>query len=176
MRVHAPASWFRSSLLQGLVIGIAATQALDWLSIVLYEGEDRRTRRAEDRARGNLHAYERAVDTVVRASGVKLPVAEVRRWGWRFHKVFGALGGVGYLLARRRNRKIGYGSGLAFGVAFFLVVDELLIPVLRLTPGPRAFSWKVHARGAVSHIAYGVAAERVARALEARSGAANAAG
>jgi hypothetical protein len=174
MKAHALAPLFRSSLLQGVVIGIAATQALDWLSIVLYENEDRATRRAEDRARGNLHAYERALDRTLRASGVKLPVAQVRRWGWRFHKVFGALGGVGYLLARRRNPKIGYGSGLAFGVGFFLLVDELLIPALRLTPGPRAFSWKVHARAAVSHLAYGVAAERVARALEARTRDANA--
>jgi len=49
-----------------------------------------------------------------------------------------------------------------------VVVDELMMPLSRLTPGPRAFSWKVHARGAAAHLAYGVAAETAARLLEPR--------
>ncbi|SRR6266540_4302186 len=32
---------FDSSWLEGLLIGVFATQALDWVSIVLYENEDR---------------------------------------------------------------------------------------------------------------------------------------
>ena len=40
------------------------------------------------------------------------------------------------------------------------------MPLLRWTPGPRAFSWKVHARGAASHLAYGVAAEVAARIID----------
>jgi hypothetical protein len=167
MSMRPLVSVFRSSFVRGCVVGVVATQALDWLSIVLYHGENRATRRAEDRARGHLHAYERALQRIVRRAGVELPRPELRRWGWRFHKIFGALGGVGYLLARRRDPRIGYGAGLAFGAAFFLVVDEVLVPGLGLTPGPRAFSWKVHARGAVSHLAYGVAAETVARLLDA---------
>ena len=67
------------------------------------------------------------------------------------------------------------GRGLVFGTAFFALVDELLVPALRLTPGPRAFSWRVHARGAASHLAYGVAAESAARLLAPRQSAASAA-
>jgi hypothetical protein len=58
------------------------------------------------------------------------------------------------------------GRGLAFGAAFFLIVDELLTLLLKLSPGPRAFSWKVHARGAASHAAYGLAAEAAARLVQ----------
>ena len=43
--------------------------------------------------------------------------------------------------------------------AFFLPVDGLLMPATDLTPGPRAFDLKVHGRGAVAHVAWGVAAE-----------------
>jgi uncharacterized membrane protein YagU involved in acid resistance len=67
---------------------------------------------------------------------------------------------------RRRNPRIGAGMGLLFGAAFFLFGDEILVPLMRWTPGPRAFSWKVHARGAAAHVAYGVAAEAMARVLD----------
>jgi uncharacterized membrane protein YagU involved in acid resistance len=104
---------------------------------------------------------------MARAAGRRLDRRQVARWGWLFHKTFGLLGGIGYLALRRRFPKIGAAYGLPFGTAFFLLVDEILVPALRLTPGPRAFSWKVHGRGAVSHIAYGVAAERAAKLVAA---------
>jgi putative membrane protein len=156
---------WRAELPRGLVAGMAATQALDAVSTVLYDHEDRRTRRAEDRARGRRHAYEVAVDKMARRLGRRLDRRQVARWGWGFHKVFGVLGGVGYGALRRAFPRLTWGYGLAFGAAFFLVLDELVVPGLRLTPGPRAFSWKVHARGAAAHIAYGVAAEVTSRLL-----------
>jgi putative membrane protein len=154
------------TLVQGLFIGLAATQALDWLSTVLYENEDPKTRADEDRARGGLHAYERAIERAATARNVHLTRDQIAKWGWRFHKVFGVLGGVGYAALRRKNRSLGWGYGLGFGTAFFLIGDELMVPLSRLTPGPAAFSWKVHARGAAAHLAYGVAAESTARLLE----------
>ena len=98
-------------------------------------------------------------------SGANLSDRQIGRWGWRFHKVFGLLGGPAYLALRRRFPAMRWGGGLAFGALFFLVVDELMVPLAGLTPGPRAFSWKVHARGAAAHLAYGVAAEMSARLL-----------
>jgi putative membrane protein len=153
----------------GMVVGFCATEALDWLSSVLYQREDHRTRHAEDATRGHRHAYEVAVERLAGQLGRPLDRDQVARWGWRFHKLFGFLGGPAYLLLRRAFPRLTWGSGLAFGAAFFLVVDELLVPVLRLTPGPLAFSWKVHARGAAAHLAYGVAAESTARLLAARA-------
>ena len=82
--------------------------------------------------------------------------------------MFGLLGGPAYLALRRRFPALRWGCGLGFGAVFFLAVDELLVPLTGLTPGPRAFSWKVHARGAAAHLAYGVAAEGAARLLDAR--------
>jgi hypothetical protein len=153
---------------RGLVVGLCATTALDWVSIALYEREGPQTRAAEDRARGGHHAYEIAVARLADRVGLELTERELRTWGWRFHKAFGLAGGLGYLLLRRALPRLRWGRGLAFGAAFFLLIDELLVPALRLTPGPRAFSWKVHARGATAHLAYGVAAESAARLLHAR--------
>lgn len=156
-----------AALAKGLVVGLCATQALDWVSILLYDGEARATRAKEDDARGHRHAYEVAIERLARSIGRRLTDQQVAEWGWRFHKAFGLLGGVAYLGLRRVFPRLQRGHGLAFGAAFFLIGDELMMPLLRLTPGPLAFSWKVHARGAAAHLAYGVAAEGAARLLDA---------
>lgn len=155
----------RSPLLQGLAVSSAAARALDGLSTFLYEHESRSTRRAEDRARGHRPVYEVAVDDLAHALGTRLSRRQRRAWGWRFHQVSGVAAALGYLALRKRNPRVGWGYGLAFGTAFFLLVDELLMPALGWSPGPRAFSWRVHARGAVAHLGFGIAAETTARAL-----------
>jgi hypothetical protein len=157
---------FGSLPVQGAIVGMVATQALDIISTLIYEREDRRTFFNENRARHFTQAYEVAVSRVAHAFGRRLSRREAQIWGWRFHKAFGAFGGVQYMAARRKRPSVGNFGGLGFGTAFFAVVDELLMPLLKLTPGPQKFSWKVHARGAISHIAYGVAAELTARGLE----------
>jgi len=153
-------------ILRGVLVGVAATQALDALSIAIYDRESFWLRLRENGARGFKHAYERAVDNFARALGRRLTRREMQKWGWRFHKAFGITGGILFEAARRRRPGVGLGAGLAFGAAFFLLVDEILMPLTKLTPGPRAFSWKVHARGAAAHIAYGVAAELTERTLD----------
>jgi hypothetical protein len=152
--------------LGGAVVGLCATQALDWLSTILYESEGARARAAEDEARGDLQAYEAAILKIARAARLTLTRDEIAKWGWRLHKGLGVLGGLTYLALRKRYPRVGAAFGLAFGAGFFLGVDELLMPLLGLTPGPRRFPWQTHARGALSHLAYGVTAEAAARALD----------
>jgi len=153
-------------LLTSAVAGVCATQVLDALSTALYRRESAKERANEDAARGYMHAYEVAVARTTRALGIALDRRQIATWGWRAHKAFGLLGGLSSVALPRRYPRLGAGLGLAAGVAFFLGIDELLLPLLRLTPGPRRFSWKVHARGAASHVAYGVAAEAATRAIE----------
>jgi hypothetical protein len=160
-----------SPLVRAAVVGLAATEALDLLSIVIYEKESPFLRFRENRTRHFEHAYERAVDNFAHQLGRSLTRREMQTWGWRFHKAFSMTGGLAYTLLRKRYPRIGVGGGLAFGAAFFFFMDELMMPLLKLTPGPRAFSWKVHARGALAHVAYGVAAEMAWRGLAKLTGA-----
>jgi hypothetical protein len=154
------------TLVEGLIIGAVATQALDWVSTALYENEDRQTREDEDNARAHMHAYEVAIKNMTQAVGIELDREGIAKWGWRFHKSFGYFGGIQYILLRKRFPRISRANGLVFGTGFFVFVDELMMPMMKWTPGPTAFSWKVHARGAIAHIAYGVTAETTARLLD----------
>jgi hypothetical protein len=45
-------------------------------------------------------------------------------------------------------------------------MDELVNPVLGLTPGPAAFPWQAHARGLGGHLAFGAANDTALRALD----------
>jgi hypothetical protein len=155
----------RRLVTHGLLAGLAGTEALDAVSTWLYEAESPWDRFRED-ARRYDHAYERAVDRIAARFGRRLSHREKKVWGWRFHKAFGFAGGLLYVALRRRYPVIARGNGLVFGAAFFLFIDELLLPVAGLTPGPRAFDLKVHGRGAVSHLAWGVAAETALRVVE----------
>ncbi len=165
--MNAPlARILENPLVKGALVGLAGGAALDALSTAIYENEDLSTRIAEDATRKNRHAYEVAISQAAGLFGKRLSRRQERTLGWKFHQGFGLLGGIGYAALRRRNKWVGVGMGLAFGAVFFLVIDELLVPLMGWTPGPGKFSWKVHARGAVAHVAYGVAAEATARLLD----------
>ena len=170
MNTRVP-SLLRSLPVEGAIVGFCATQALDVVSTAIYEREGRRARFVENATRGGLHAYERAIARMGHTLGLGLSRRQAKTWGWRFHKTFGLLGGVGYVALRRRWPRLGRWGGLAFGAAFFAIADELMMPLLGLTPGPRKFSWRVHARGAIAHVLYGVAAETAARVLESSASA-----
>ena len=57
------------------------------------------------------------------------------------------------------------GMGLPFGAAFWLVADETAVPLLGLSKPPTEYSVSTHAYAFVSHLVYGLTAERVRRAL-----------
>ena len=154
------------TLLGGLAVGYIASQALDVVSTYLYHHEDPAAFHKENEVRGGRHAYERSVQDLAKTVGVELDENQTRRYGWKFHRAFGIVGGVQYLFLRRVFPKIGLGGGLLFGVGFFLIVDEFLMAVTGWTPGPQKFPWQAHARGFAAHVAYGVAAETTARAYE----------
>ena len=154
------------TFVESLAIGWVATEALDWLSVALYERGTDADRRQENEARDHKHAYEVAAEKICSRFGVTLSREELGIWGWRFHKSIGLGSGLLYAMLRKRNPKLGAGNGLAFGALFFFLIDEVMAPLSGFSPGPRAFSWKVHTRGAISHIAYGVAAETAVRVIE----------
>ena len=116
-------------LLRGLVVGLCATEALDWLSIALYQGESRKSRRKENAVRGHRHAYERAIEREPPRASAAVSATTKLAGGDGGFTMFGLLGGPGYLALRRRFPALRWGCGLGFGAVFFLVVDELLVPL-----------------------------------------------
>jgi len=69
-------------------------------------------------------------------------------------------------VVRRRLAFLGSTVGTAFGTAFWGFVDEGVVPVLGLTPGPLAFPWQTHARGLVGHLTFGTVTDGTLRVLD----------
>ncbi len=155
-------SWRNSSVasdvLKGAVAGLAATWVMDRVTTAVYDRQDPRARRREERARGGKTAYTIAAEKAARAVGLKASRRQLRTAGRVIHWWLGAEAGISYAVARRRMPSAGRLKGLGFGSGFWLVVDEIANPLLGLTKGPRAFPWQAHARGLAGHLAFGVTA------------------
>jgi uncharacterized membrane protein YagU involved in acid resistance len=71
-----------------------------------------------------------------------------------------------YGLLRRRFPAAATLRGLTFGTGLFLLVDEVMNPVLGLTPGPAAFPWQAHVRGFGGHLAFGAVSDAMLQGLD----------
>ena len=153
-------------LLKGAIAGAAATWAMGQVTTWMYERESEGVRQRESQARGGRSAHEVAAERAASSAGVSLSERQRGRAGSAIHWATGIAAGALYGLLRKRWAPAAAGNGLAFGTAFFLVVDELLNPLLGFTPGPQAFPWQAHARGLGGHLTFGVTSELVLEGLE----------
>lgn len=153
-------------LLKGAVAGAAATYVMNSATTWMYARESDATRQREEEARGGQSAYVTAADRLARIAGYQLSDEAKGRGGTAIHWTTGISAGIKYAVFRRYWPKITAGYGLPYGIAFFLIMDELMTPVLGLTPGPTAFPWQAHARGLGGHLAFGATNDAALRALD----------
>jgi hypothetical protein len=112
-------------------------------------------------------------DTTVRAAsavseglfGHKLTPGEKKVGGTAVHYALGTGVGGLYGAVAEIAPQVTSGSGLPFGAAFWLVVDEGAVPLLRLSKGPMAYPLSTHAYALSSHFVYGLTAEIVRSAV-----------
>lgn len=140
-------------LLLGAFAGAAGTALMDQVTTLAYERQSKATREREDHARGGKTAY------VAAAEKLGAPEAKQEALGNAIHWSLGIGAGALYGALRNRSRRMGLGSGLAYGVAFWIVMDEAMNTVLRLSPPPQRFPWQTHARGLAGHVVLGGAIE-----------------
>lgn len=155
-----------TDIIKGAVAGAVATWMMSRVTTWLYEHEDRLAREREDRVRGGVSPSARAAEKAAALVNVQLSDQQRARAATGVHWATGISTGVTYALLRRQRRGVAAGKGLAFGAAFFLTLDELLNPLLGITPGPRAYPWQAHARGLAGHLAYGITTELVLEGLD----------
>ena len=154
------------SLLHGAIAGAVATWAMNQATTWLYERESDAAKRREEDARGGETAYARAAGSLARTAGRPLDRDRRERAGAALHWATGIAAGAKYAWFRRQWPQTAAGFGLGYGMAFFLTMDELVNPVMGFTPGPQAFPWQAHARGAAGHGVFGVVAEGTLRLLD----------
>lgn len=145
----------------GALAGLAATWAMGHVTSYLYEHEDERAREAEDEARGGRTAFGVAAERTAAAVNVDLSDEQRQQLGSGIHWALGAGAGAVYGALKGRVPAVDAGRGLAYGAAFWGVIDEGANTALGLTPGPVNFPWQTHARGLAGHLVFGVVTDAV---------------
>jgi hypothetical protein len=146
-------------VLGGAIAGAVATWLMGAVTTFMYEHEDSAAREREDRVRGEMTAYEVAADRTAKLTGHTLTAGQRRRTGLWIHWGLGIGAAILYAFIRTPIADPGIVHGLIFGFVFWLLMDETMVPLLRLTPGPTAFPWQTHLRGLVGHLVFGAATE-----------------
>lgn len=148
-------------IFKGTIAGAAGWWAMDHVLRFLYNHEDPSVRGAEDAARGGVPALEVLAEKIATRAGISLSTVQREKAGTVLQWVEGIGTGIVFGVLRGRAPTVGAGRGLAFGAGVSLLVDEGMVPLLDLSPGPTAFPWQTHARGFLGHLVYGLVADVV---------------
>ncbi|MGH9583486.1 MAG: DUF1440 domain-containing protein [Bryobacteraceae bacterium] len=140
----------------GLAAGAAATFVMDKVSTFAYQLEDESTRRHEENLRRQEYPPEVLAGKIAKAlCGVELDKETKQKRASAIHWGYGIFWGGVFGALRDRAPLVGSACGLAFGFGLWLIGDEVMMPVLGLTPPSLEFPWPNHARAAANHLAYG---------------------
>lgn len=167
----------------GLIGGLVASWTMNrfqdvWLKLSENNGQSAGARSAEQGkeyeekqpANGNNEEQD---DTTVKAAsaisegifGHKLTKDEEKIAGPAVHYGLGtAVGGL-YGAVAEVVPEVTTGTGLPFGAAFWLVVDETAVPLLGLSKPPTEYPISTHVYALASHFVFGLTTELVRRAL-----------
>jgi uncharacterized membrane protein YagU involved in acid resistance len=148
----------------GLLAGLVATKvtglAQEALARPMPEGVKEHERRLRPEPTSRVAARKIARGLGHRLDGRRLELATIA-----VHYGVGLAWGPVYTLLRRHARMRPLPAGFATGAAMSLVMDEMLVPALGLSPPNRAFPAVTHVRGFLNHLAYGAVAAVATEAL-----------
>lgn len=97
--------------------------------------------------------------------GHELQESEKRPAGAAVHYAFGTATGGLYGALAEVSPQVTTAAGLPFGAVFWLLADEITVPLLGLSKGPTEYPVSTHVYAFASHLVYGVTAEVSRRAL-----------
>lgn len=97
--------------------------------------------------------------------GHELQESEKKPAGAAVHYAFGTASGALYGALAEVSPQLTTAAGIPFGAAFWLIADEVTVPLLGLSKGPTEYPASTHAYALASHIVYGVTTEMSRRAL-----------
>lgn len=155
-----------SGLLKGAIASVAGVWVMDQITEYMYRNEDPKAYRKEKRAQveGKYGAHV-AASRMADALNVRLNDKQLYTAGKTVHYLMGVMPGALYGAYRHRVKGIGAWKGLLYGAGLFIVMDEIVAPLLGLTSGPKAYPWQAHARGLAGHLALGATTDASLRLI-----------
>jgi uncharacterized membrane protein YagU involved in acid resistance len=128
---------------------------MDRVTTLLYERQSPKTKELETKARDGKFAPEVVAEKAAKLAGRRLSKEQREKTAGAIHWSVGVSSGALYGVLRNRIHRLGIGSGVAYGIALSLLLDEAALTALGLSPPPAEFPWQTHARGVAGHIVLG---------------------
>ena len=172
------------SILKGVVAGMAAGLVASWTMNQFQAAWTRLAENAEkphgaqsmqpaEGSSGNQAQDMHQDDATVKAAkaisegvfGHELQESEKKPAGAAVHYAFGTASGALYGALAEVAPQVMGGVGLPFGAAFWLLADEISVPLLGLSKPATEYPLSTHAYALASHLVYGATAELSRRAL-----------
>jgi hypothetical protein len=148
-----------ADLVKGAAAGAAAVWIMDRLDWLMVEHGDQRAWEETQAVRPNHQdpAHNMA-GMAAEAVGLE-PPGQPHPAGIAVHYAVGMAPAALYAATRRHLPGGVVSRGLAYGLAMFVIEDEVLNPALGVAAPPQKYPWQAHARGLVSHLVLGLVTE-----------------
>jgi putative membrane protein len=155
----------------GIVGGLVASYVMgEFQKLWAYYAEEKKAKGATKKGRKSSKENEPA--TVKAASAIsegvfdhKLTKAEKKIAGPAVHYAMGATSGAIYGTVAELVPEVTAGSGMPFGTAVWLAVDDITVPAVGLAKWPTEYPLSTHVYALASHLVYGLTTEAVRRAV-----------
>jgi putative membrane protein len=174
-----------TNILKGMVAGLAGGLVASWTMNQFQAAWTRITEGAEkshgaqsmqpsdgtkgDQGRDVQESDDATVETAKviarNVLGHELQESEKERAGAAVHYAFGTVTGGLYGALAEVSPQVTVAGGLPFGAAFWVIADEISVPMLGLSKGPTEYPVSTHVYALASHLVYGVTAEFSRRAV-----------
>lgn len=144
-------------LVKGALAGAAGAVAMDRIGWAIMKRESISTLEQEAEAQPNgMDPAHMMVNRMAGRLGMQLDPEQPHPAGITMFFALAMLPGALYGVLLNRVNQLGFAKGLVYGLTLFVVMDEMMPPVLGLSNHPRRYPWQAHARGLVSHLALGL--------------------
>ena len=148
------------ALIEGAVAGALGTLIMDVVTtgVQRMQSAADAEREAAARPRGQS-SVTNLVDRVSEGLGIRLDQLSRELAASATHYALGIIPGAAYAVVRDRFLPVRAGRGILFGLALWVVNDELLNSALGLSGPPEAYPLSSHMRGLIGHVVLGVATD-----------------
>lgn len=168
---QAANGWARAAL-AGAAGGVVGAWVMTQFHVALYGRGVTGTREPQSHrpVDGGRHdpATKAADQVVTTITSAPLDEPEKKVAGPVVHYAFGAATGALYGLLAHRWPVVASGWGVPYGLTVWLMADEIVLPVLGLAHGPRAYPWTTHAEMFAAHVVFGSTTHAAASELRRR--------
>ena len=172
-----------ANVLKGMVAGLAGGLLASWTMnqfqaawTRIAEGGEKshgaQSMKPSDGSQGEQDSHEQDDATVETAKAIsekvfghELQESEKHPAGAAVHYAFGTLSGGLYGALAEVTPQVTTAAGLPFGAGFWLLADEISVPLLGLAKGPTEYPVSTHVYALASHLVYGMTAELGRRAV-----------